>query len=97
MRYKISPHAPPILYQFLDDKNSPLTSHKYIEFTSDGRFFLHGKPSQDLSELGKTLVEWILFYSETNGFIRKDPVPCDCGAEKANTTHSSWCSVNKGP
>jgi hypothetical protein len=89
-KYKVLPDAPFSVYYFQDDVTS---IKKRIEFSPDGKFFINGKQSKDFAELGKNMVEWVLRFSESKGYIVKIQSDCDCGAFIAKTTCATWCST----
>lgn len=69
-----------------------------IKVYYDGTFEINGIPSKDREALAKAFIEWSIEYGCTaHHWIIPEKPPCDCGAEKAQTTHSSWCSSVASP
>lgn len=59
----------------------------------DGTFEVDGVVTKDKEALAEALIEWTIEYGKSSyNWVMPKKKPCDCGAEKANTTHSSWCS-----
>jgi hypothetical protein len=84
---------------YVDDIDKP-----NIELFPDGTYKINGNADVDLKDLGTALYSW---YMKKHGpwqklssgpfeiGISNLKVSCDCGAEKAHTTHADWCSTVK--
>lgn len=61
-----------------------------VEFCASLRehFKYHHNPDTEVPVTNLMLAVWMTHYHKLQSMVAK---PCECGAEKANTTHTDWC------